>query len=129
MKYVPEPEDSLLLTTALQIYQRFHQYPLALRTAMMLGDTALVRQVFTECPDRVVRKQLAFMLGRQQLFLDVSEEEGDGWEDAEDLLEIMSNVHLNNNFLALGRELDIMEPKVPEDIYKTHLEHARTLTV
>ena len=26
---------------------------------------------------------------------------------------------------CLSSQLDIMEPKVPEDIYKTHLEHAR----
>ena len=99
------------------------------------------------------------MLGRQQMFLELEEEE---CEDSEDLTDIMSNVHLNNNFLALAREvcgmggwgkpegvvsvslclkylssslsssssssppqLDIMEPKIPEDIYKTHLEHAR----
>lgn len=77
---------------------------------------------------RLVRKQLAFMLGRQQVFLELEEqnedvdmEEGneDGGEqtesmenaernrveDAEDLTEIMSNVHLNNNFLALAREV------------------------
>ena len=62
------------------------------------------------------------MLGRQQVFLELEErnedmEEGDaveqtadtmeqnGVEDAEDLMEIMSNVHLNNNFLALAREV------------------------
>ena len=33
----------------------------------------------------------------------------------------MSNSHLNNNFLNLARELDIMEPKTPEDVYKSHL--------
>ena len=34
----------------------------------------------------------------------------------------MSNQHLNTNFLALARELDIMDAKTPEDIYKSHLE-------
>jgi len=29
---------------------------------------------------------------------------------------------LNKSFLQLARELDITEPKSPEDIYKTHLE-------
>ncbi|WAR01109.1 PSMD2-like protein [Mya arenaria] len=43
----------------------------------------------------------------------------------DELTEIISNTHLNNNFLALARELDIMEPKVPEDIYKSHLEPTR----
>jgi len=51
---------------------------------------------------RLVRKQLAFMLGRQQVFLELEEGE---CEDSEDLTDIMSNVHLNNNFLALGREV------------------------
>lgn len=69
------------------------------------------------------------MLGRQQVFLELEEQnedvameegnedgggkqtegmetaEGNGVEDAEDLTEIMSNVHLNNNFLALAREV------------------------
>jgi 26S proteasome regulatory subunit N1 len=42
------------------------------------------------------------MLGRQQVFLELSETE---CEDVEDIADIMSNVHLNNNFLALAREV------------------------
>ena len=65
----------------------------------------------------MVRKQLAFMLGRQQVFVNIIQprEEGDmedeeedevsGFEDADDLIEIMANIHLNNNFLALAREV------------------------
>ena len=67
------------------------------------------------------------MLGRQQVFLELEEQNEDmeegaedgaedaseamelnGVEDAEDLTEIMSNVHLNNNFLALAREVRLM---------------------
>ncbi len=51
---------------------------------------------------RVVRKQLAFMLGRQQVFLELEDGE---CEDGDDLVDIMSNVHLNNSFLALAREV------------------------
>lgn len=61
------------------------------------------------------------MLGRQQVFLDLNEE----CNDHEDLVEIMSNSHLNNHFLNLARELDIMEPKTPEDVYKSHLDNSR----
>lgn len=49
-----------------------------------------------------MRKQLAFMLGRQQVFLELSEE----LEDYDDLIEIMSNTQLNNNFLSLAREVN-----------------------
>lgn len=62
------------------------------------------------------------MLGRQQVFLELPET----MADQEDLIEIMSNSHLNNHFLNLGRELDIMEPKTPEDVYKSHLDNSRT---
>ena len=48
-----------------------------------------------------MRKQLAFMLGRQQIFLELNEE----LEDYDDLIEIMSNTHLNNHFLSLAREV------------------------
>ena len=51
-----------------------------------------------------MRKQLAFMLGCQQIFLELSEE----LEDYDDLIEIMSNTHLNNHFLSLAREVTIM---------------------
>ena len=43
------------------------------------------------------------MLGRQQIFLfDLNETD---LEDADDLVEIMANAHLNNNYLNLAREV------------------------
>lgn len=120
--YVPEPEDKNLLRTALNLYYKFEVYPLALRCAVQMNDMELILEVFTNCKDPAVQKQLAFILGRQQLFLELDEEQ---FPDAEELMEIMSNVHLNTNFQSLARELDIMEPKVPEDIYKSHLENVR----
>ena len=51
----------------------------------------------------VIQKQLAFMAGRQQIYLDL-EDDIDG---SEDLSEIMANVHLNTHFLALAREVRI----------------------
>ena len=53
---------------------------------------------------RSVQKQLAFMLGRQQVYLELSDEV----EEYDELTEIMSNTHLNNNFLALAREVNIV---------------------
>uniref|UniRef100_A0A669E4Z0 26S proteasome non-ATPase regulatory subunit 2 n=1 Tax=Oreochromis niloticus TaxID=8128 RepID=A0A669E4Z0_ORENI len=119
VSYVPEPENSALLRCALNIFRKFNCYPEALRLALMLNDVELVENIFTSCKDIVIQKQMAFMLGRHGMFLELNEDV----EDYEDLTEIMSNVQLNSNFLALARELDIMEPKVPDDIYKTHLEN------
>lgn len=52
---------------------------------------------------RVVQKQMAFMLGRHGVFLELNEDV----EEYEDLTEIMSNVQLNSNFLALAREVSV----------------------
>jgi len=49
-------------------------------------------------------KQLAFMLGRQQVYLELK----DDIEEYDELTEIMSNTHLNNNFLALAREVSCL---------------------
>ncbi len=45
----------------------------------------------------------------------------DDMEDKAELGDITTNTLLNINFLALGRELDILEPKTPDEVYKTHL--------
>jgi len=119
--YVPDPENTNLLKTSLSIFRKFNQYPQAMRLALQLNDKELVEDLFNSCPDPIVQKQLAFMLGRHQFYLELSEER----EDYDDLTEIMSNSHLNNHFLNLARELDIMEAKTPEDVYKTHLDTVR----
>lgn len=122
--YVPEPEDSILIRTALKIYQKFNQDVLALRCAIQLNDMDLIQSVFYTCSDSLVRKQLAFLLARQQIYWELDESRVG--QDADEIKEIMNNSRLSQNFLNLARELDIMEAKAPEDIYKTHLETSRS---
>merc|ERR1711981_657166 len=118
--YVPDPENTNLLKTALSIFRKFEQFPHAIRLALQLNDHQLVKEIFMECKDAILQKQLAYMLGRQQHFLpDLDESEHD------EVIEIMSNSPLNNNFLNLARELDIMEAKTPDDVYKSHLDNVR----
>lgn len=61
-----------------------------------------------------MKKQMAFQLARQQIHIET--------EDT-DLNACINNTNLSKYFLALARELDVMEPKIPEDIYKSHLEN------
>lgn len=49
------------------------------------------------------------MLGRHGVFLELNEDV----EEYEDLTEIMSNVQLNSNFLALAREVSTVLEKDP----------------
>lgn len=119
--YVADPENVSLLKCALNLSKKFNQHTQSMRLALMLNDMEEIKDIFLSCPDVGTQKQLAFMLGRQQVFLELPE----GLNSAEDLTEIMSNSLLNNHFLNLARELDIMEPKTPEDVYKSHLDNAR----
>lgn len=110
------------MNTCYKTYIKFEQAMLALRCAIQLNNMDLIQEVYNNCKDQLVRKQLSFMLARQQIFWDL---DADKMEEADELREIMNNSRLSPNFLNLARELDIMEPKVPEDIYKSHLETNR----
>ena len=44
----------------------------------------------------------------------------------EDLLECLSNTRLSTHFKDFGKELDVLEPKSLEDVYKSHLENTST---
>ena len=62
---------------------------------------------------RATKKQLAFMLSRHHLHI----------EDADENADQINNTNLSEYFLALGQDLDIMEAKTPEDIYKSNNEN------
>ena len=81
---------------------RFWAQPPHLIPANISGYTVYAYCFSLSPPTSTLRKQLAFMLGRQQVFLELDETE---CEEVEDIADIMSNVHLNNNFLALAREV------------------------
>lgn len=119
--FVPEPEDKTIMTCALSIYKKYQQYVDAMMCALRMNERTLIEEVFNDCLDPLVKKQLAYLLGRQHIMLDLSDETS----DVDEFVEIMSNSQQNTHFLALARELDIMEPKVPEDVYKSHLEPNR----
>lgn len=113
--YVVEPESTQILQGVLDTYLRFGEYPRALLVAMQLHDKVKCEEVFNACNDLLIKKQLCYMLARQYVPLDLEDE---------DLRTILLNAHINDHFLSLARELDIMEPKTPEEVYKTWLESA-----
>ena len=49
--YVPDPENTNLLKTAMGIYRKFDKYPEALRCAIQLNDMATVEEIFSSCKD------------------------------------------------------------------------------
>jgi len=116
-QYVPEPEDTDIFKVVLAILQRMGQHTDSLIVALRMGNTEEAEKILESCADEGVKKQLAYILGRQRMFMIEPEDD--------ELLDIVGNANLSEHFLSLGRELDVMETKTPEDIYKSHLMESR----
>ncbi|KAI9045218.1 26S proteasome regulatory complex [Aspergillus affinis] len=114
------PEDQQFLRTAHEIYVRYNELTKAVVLAIRLNDTDLIKSDINATSDRSLKKQMAFLVARQQIWLDMPEEEED-----ESFMESLNNTSIPNHFKSLGKELNILDPKMPEDIYKTHLESSR----
>ncbi|KAJ1908729.1 proteasome regulatory particle base subunit [Tieghemiomyces parasiticus] len=119
------PDDVNFLRAARCIYRQFGTPAQALPLSMRIGDLDLIQEDFDSARSPAEKKQLAFLLARQQMLPRQAEEEG--LQD-EDLLKCLCNTQLSEHFIALARELEVYEPKTPEDIYKTHFENSRTTT-
>lgn len=117
------PDNDRFLRTAHDIYVQFKQLTQAISLAIRLNDMELIRSDFAAAgSNKGLKRQLAFIIARQRIAFDL---EG---EDAEDerLQECLNNTRLPDHFKSLAKELNVLDPKVPEDIYKSHLESSRT---
>ncbi len=115
------PDNEQFLRTAHNIYMEYKQYTQAMVLAIRLHDYDLIRSDFQATDDLALKKQLAFLIARQRIALELPEEVGDDME----LSDSMANLKLSEHFKALAKELNILDPKTTEDIYKSHLESSR----
>jgi 26S proteasome regulatory subunit N1 len=116
------PDNETFLRVAHDIYINHKQFAQAVILAIRLHDIDLVQEDFDKAEDPVLKKQLAFLISRQRIILPmINEGEGDDPE----LFESLHNIKLSDHFKALGKELNILDPKTTEDIYKSHLESSR----
>ncbi|KAK4178224.1 putative 26S proteasome regulatory subunit rpn-1 [Triangularia setosa] len=112
------PDNEQFLRVAHDIYKTYKQYTQAMVLAIRLNDLDLITADFQDAPDLALQKQLSYLIARQRIWLDSD-------DDDEEIQECLSNVKLPDHFKALGKELNILEPKTTEDIYKSHLESSR----
>lgn len=110
------PDDLVFLKTAYTIYLEANELPRALALAIKLDSEELIRKVFDATTDSTMLKQLAFILARQNSSFKHEDQE---------IQEIVSNLKLAEYFKYLVKELNLLEPKVPEDYYKSNLENSR----
>ncbi len=116
------PEDKEFLETAHDIYKHYGKLTQAIVLAIRLNNIDLIRSDFDSTTDVALKKQMAFLIARQQIVLgDIPTET----EEEQEIAECLNNVKLPEHFKALAKELNILDPKTTEDIYKSHLESNR----
>ncbi|CAE6540545.1 unnamed protein product [Rhizoctonia solani] len=131
---LPPPDDIAFLQTAHEIYINNSKYPEALALAIRIGDPQLIMKDFKAPANRLMQRQLAYILARAQTPIDwvqeqsEDEDEMDPVEMAEDLLECLSNTKLSAHFKAFGKEVGAEEARTLEEVYKSHLEPSRSTT-
>ncbi|KAI1327522.1 armadillo-type protein [Xylariaceae sp. FL0255] len=122
------PDNEQFLRVAHSIYKTYNQHTQAMAIAIRLNDIELIQTDFESIKDPALKKQLAFMVGRQKIILDFNKDADDATGEESDIQEIeeaLGNIKLSEYFKTLGKELNILEPKTTEDIYKSHLESSR----
>ncbi|GMM28369.1 proteasome regulatory particle base subunit [Martiniozyma asiatica (nom. inval.)] len=109
------PDDLKFLNTAYTIYLQNNKLPEALSLAIRIDDESYIKSVFDATDDELMQKQLGFILGRHNSCFKTENEE---------VQNCINNLHISKYFEYLAEELNLKQPKVPEDIYKSHLENS-----
>jgi 26S proteasome regulatory subunit N1 len=115
------PEDQQFLRTAHDVYLEYNKLTEATIIAIRLNDKALIERDFNSTNDKALKKQMAFLIARQGIWIDLSEED----QEDQEIVESLNSTQLPNHFKSLAKELNILDPKTTEDIYKSHLESSR----
>ena len=115
------PYNDELLRIAHDIYKKYNRLSQAMSVAIRLNDMDIIKEDLFSTEDQSLRRQMAFQIARQRISLELPDEIED-----EALAESLNNTRLHQHFKSLGKELNILDPKSTQDIYKTHLESSRT---
>lgn len=128
--YMSDPDDYVeMLETAYEIYRRQGQHFDALRVALRMSREEVIPILLQEASkDKLMRRQMCLLLGRHGIRYEI--EDADGMDDVDNnmdeeeqelLNELIGNEKLHEQFHKLAQDLDVMDAKTPEDIYKSHL--------
>lgn len=115
------PDNEQFLRVAHSIYKKYNQHTQAMVLAIRLNDQDLIQADLDDAEDLPLKQQLASLIARQRIWLDLPR----NTPEEEKVNETLFNSQLPAHFQALGKELNLLEPKTPEDIYKSHLESSR----
>lgn len=102
--------------TAYEIYRKQKKYFDALLVALRMDREEDISSLMKECDDAVMKKQMCLFLGRHKVNYEVQDD-----PDEDELNQLIGNEKLSEQFLKVAQDLDVLDPKTPEDIYKSHL--------
>uniref|UniRef100_A0A453SPW7 26S proteasome non-ATPase regulatory subunit 2 homolog n=1 Tax=Aegilops tauschii subsp. strangulata TaxID=200361 RepID=A0A453SPW7_AEGTS len=123
-KYLLTPDREAYEATlyiAFGMYGKFRDLASALRIVLLVNDDKSVKIVFAETEDFSLKQQLAFMIARYGLSMEVDDEMVADENEKNALQEIVNNTKLSEQYHMVAWDIGVMEPKSPEDIYKVHL--------
>jgi 26S proteasome regulatory subunit N1 len=104
--------------TAYEIFRKQKKYFDALLVALRMNrsENDEITALLKECEDPIMKKQMCLLLGRHRVNYEVEDD-----PDEDELNELIGNEKLSEQFLKVAQDLDVLDPKTPEDIYKSHL--------
>mmetsp|Transcript_12458 Transcript_12458/g.29984 ORF Transcript_12458/g.29984 Transcript_12458/m.29984 type:complete len:944 (-) Transcript_12458:122-2953(-) len=115
--FMSDPDDLVeMYETAYEIFKKQKQYFDALVVALRMERLDDITELLKDCEDPLIKKQMCLLLGRHKVNYEVSDD-----PDEDDLNELIGNEKLSEQFLKVAQDLDVLDPKTPEDIYKSHL--------
>ncbi|KAI4970816.1 hypothetical protein ZWY2020_001730 [Hordeum vulgare] len=121
--YLLTPDREAYVATldiAYAMYLKFRDLASALRIVLVnIGKN--VKMVFGETTDFSLKQQFTFMIARYGLSVEIDDEMVADENEKNALQEIVYNTKLSEGYHTLARDIGVMEPKSPEDIYKVHL--------
>ena len=112
-----------ILNFLIKVYDKVGDYNKAFLSALKMNNIPKLYDIFLSCNSFSRRQQLAFLLARCRLNVLPSEIEVLlPSNELEVIKKILSNEWLSKEFISLAaEEFKVLEPKLPEDVYKSHL--------
>lgn len=111
-------EQKKILEIVFELFSKHNEYTNALRVAIKLNERNLILSTITSCSSKATKLQMAFILARAGVYIESQTLD-------QDVMDVMRGMKNSEYFKLLVRNLDILEPKTPEDIFKSHLEEKK----
>lgn len=122
VSFLSPPDDHAFLHTAFRIYTINGEACQAMRLAIRMDDYAQILEALDgDCENEQSQKQSGFLLARQSIWVPKYESERPAFVEA------LRNTRASEYFKTAITDLSLTEPRVPEDIYKSHLEPAKSV--